>query len=231
MTEPPPHPAKYSDTIMSRLASVIAHEAYITKDHKLKVLDPFAGTGRIHTLLDDPNIETWGVEIEKEWAFMHRNTVLGDAHDLPWGVGHFDVVATSPCYGNRMADHHEAKDDSKRMTYRHQLGRALSENSAGKIPWGPRYWEFHELAWDEVTRVLKPGGLFVLNVKNFLRTRTIKGKRVQETVDVAQWHLDAIVTRGYQVEADDQVPVRSMGFGQNGNKRISHERVISFRRV
>ena len=72
------------------------------------------------------------------------DTVVGDARALPFADASFHAIATSPCFGNRMADHHEARDPSVRHTYRHRLGRPLSEGSAGALQWGPAYREFHE---------------------------------------------------------------------------------------
>lgn len=75
-----------------------------------RVIDPFAGVGRIHDL---PRriADTVGVELEPEWAACRARTVQGDATCLldSW-VASFDVLASSPCYGNRLADSHEARD-------------------------------------------------------------------------------------------------------------------------
>lgn len=46
-------------------------------------------------------------------------TIVGNALYLPFRDRAFDGIVTSPCYGNRMADHHDARDDSKRNTYTH----------------------------------------------------------------------------------------------------------------
>lgn len=74
----------------------------------LHVLDPFAGVGGIHDLADD-RWNTYGVELEPEWAHQHPRTRVGDATALEWGDDSVDVVATSPCYGNRMADTYDGR--------------------------------------------------------------------------------------------------------------------------
>ena len=48
----------------------------------------------------------------------------------------FDMVVTSPTYGNRMADHHNAKDGRRRITYTHNLGRTLTPGNSGAMQWG-----------------------------------------------------------------------------------------------
>ena len=155
----PPHPAKYADVVLAEIASLLAAES---DGQRLKVLDPFAGVGRIHELDHD----TVGVEIEKEWAAAHRATLVGDATSLPFLDQSFDAIVTSPCYGNRMADHHEARGASRRHTYRHALGRPLSPNSAGALQWGEQYRQFHRLAWQEAYRTLRPRGLCVVVVSD-----------------------------------------------------------------
>jgi len=66
----PKHPAKYTDSLLPVFERMLAGCK--------NVLDPFAGTGKIHSL----PFETVGVEIEKEWAEMHEKTIIGDATDL-----------------------------------------------------------------------------------------------------------------------------------------------------
>jgi hypothetical protein len=48
----------------------------------------------------------------------------------------FDAICTSPTCGNRMADHHEARDISPRHTYRHVLGRPRTPGNSGALQWG-----------------------------------------------------------------------------------------------
>lgn len=58
----PQHPAKFSASILSRLAQLLNAEP-----KPLLIIDPFAGVGGVHTLAGY-GIETVGVEIEQEWA-------------------------------------------------------------------------------------------------------------------------------------------------------------------
>ena len=225
MSERPDHPAKFTPSILIALRKAIVDEACRTDLDALplRVLDPFAGVGGIHHLRVPECWETWGVELEPEWAGCHPRTAVGDATNLPFASETFDVVATSPAYGNRMADHHEAKDGSKRITYRHKLGRPLSRNNSGGMQWGAEYRELHLRAWIEAHRVLKPRGLILVNVKNHIRHK--------REVDVAGWHLSCLQRRGFAIEEVEEVEVLGMGFGANRDARVAHEVIIHGRKL
>ena len=197
------HPAKYTDVLLPIFENMIPEGSI--------VLDPFAGTGKIHLL----PFETIGLEIEPEWASMHPKTICGDATKMPFLDDSFDVICTSPTYGNRMADSHYAKDGSKRNTYTHTIGRKLHENNSGQMQWGEKYKELHIKAYTECRRVLKENGLFILNIKNHIR----KG----EEVDVHQWHIDTLHALGFSLIETIKVPVFGNGFGANSEKRIPFE--------
>lgn len=265
MTVPPPeHPAKFSAPILEVLAARVGAVAdagpYLTGP--VRVLDPFAGVGGVHRLARPGEIETVGVEIEPEWANQHPDTIVGDATKLPFEDGSFDVVATSPCYGNRMADQHEAKDAckrcagtgratevridptgqnepvtvcrtckgsglSRRYTYRHMLGRPLSEGSAAGLRFGPAYETLHRRAWAEARRVLRPYGLLLLNVSNHIET--VKGVQVEKPV--VEWHLQHLVRNGWHLTDLTPVSTRRMTHGANRESRVENEFVIGLRRL
>lgn len=203
------HPAKFSNEILVLIA------AFLPPQKWPRVLDPFAGTGKIHRI---PN-ETWGVEIEPEWATMDPKTVVGNALVLPFRNSSFDAIATSPCYGNRMADHHEARDGSTRNTYRHTLGRKLHESNSGAMQWGDEYREFHRQAWGEAVRCLRQGGRFVLNIKNHIR-----GGKVQQ---VAEWH-DLVLSTMLQPKDKIAVAAPGLRHGANSTLRVDHEWVYVY---
>ncbi len=107
----PSHPARYTEALLPIMAAMLRG--------RKRIIDPFAGSGRCFLFEKFiPDCEVSGTEIEPEWAAMHPRTTLGSALALPWADGYFDAVCTSPTYGNRMSDHHNAKDASRRRTDR-----------------------------------------------------------------------------------------------------------------
>lgn len=218
------HPAKYSDAILPILRAEI-ERLRGPNDRYIQILDPFAGTGRIHELGGGGTTNTFGIEIEPEWAEMHPLTDQGDATNLPYDDEVFDAVITSPVYGNRMSDHHDAKDGTTRHTYKHYLGRDLHPNNAGQLQWGAAYRDLHRKAWSEAVRVLRPGGKLIINVSNHIR------KGVEE--EVVQWHLGRIL-----IDHEDMRFVRTIRVetprqrhGENGKARVDCEHVLVIRKA
>lgn len=180
------NPAPFSLPILEEMAGIVNDYRIASGKRKIRLLDPFAGSGRIHRLAT-PQIVTVGVELEPEWAEEHPSTEVGNALHLRFRKNSFDVIGTSCTYGNRMADHHVAKDGSERRSYRHNLGRMPSTDSSAILHWGTEYRKFHRAAWREADRVLRPGGLFVLNIANHWKTE-VKGEDPVEQ-RVSEWHL------------------------------------------
>ena len=91
-----------------------------------------------------------------------------------FGDATIDAICTSPTYGNRMADHHKARDAAAPHLPA-VLGRPLTPGNSGALQWGDGIAErmsttaLHVAVWTECRRVLKPGGIFVLNVKDHIR--------------------------------------------------------------
>lgn len=220
----------------------------------MQILDPFAGTGRIHDLADPhAGVETFGVELEPEWGLMRDGTVIGNALDVVemFGVASFDMVMTSPCYGNRMADHHEAKDAckrckgagvvpdpldasgegvcpdcrgsrlSKRNTYKAALGRTPTRGSAAVMQWGPEYRRFHRDCVVEFPKLLRPHGRLVVNVKNHYR-------RKEEQL-VSEWWLATMLAQGLRFVRGYPVEARGNRQGENGHVHRDPDRDAAVR--
>ena len=212
------HPAVFSDSILPVLASLLE------PSHML-ILDPFAGVGRVHEQRDilPFNVTTVGVELEKEWADLHPETQQGNALALDFVDGTFDAIVTSPTYGNRLADNHNAKDGSVRRSYTHDLGRQLTEDNSGGMQWGPAYRDFHRAAWLEVKRVLKPNGRLVLNISDHIRQK----KRQY----VSSWHAETLIGMGFALADSSRVVTPRLRSGAHSTSRVSSELVLALDRV
>lgn len=224
------HPAKFHTDIIDELRTQLLDDVAAKDLHRhYRVLDPLAGVGGVHRLAS-ANIETLGMELEPEWAKQAANTMVGNsvlllAEAIADGA-EWDAIITSPCYGNRMADHHNAKDDSRRNTYRHALGRELTEGSSAGLQWSPgpndAYKEFHRALWAECVHVLTPGGMFLLNIKDHIR----KGAHMK----VTDWHIATLTAFGLTVESQTKVITPGNRQGANGDLRVDGEWVIRFRK-
>jgi hypothetical protein len=213
------HPARYSAAILERFEKVINQVCNVTAD-RVKVLDPFAGTGRIHKLPFD----TTGVELEPEWGqLVAEGNIIGDAADMPFDDHAFDVVATSPTYGNRLADHHDAADAHLRRSYTHDLGRPLTDGNTGEMQWGALYQAAHVDIWTEVRRVMKPYGWLLLNIKDHIRNG--------EQQPVSHWHTAALVELGFTFWPGYSGGVATQHLRQGTtSERAGQELVLVFRR-
>ena len=205
-----PHPAKYTNSFIP----IFSEMSMGCK----RILDPFSGTGKIFELKAiRPELEIFGVELEPEWA----NSIIGNSLNLPFSKDSFDCIITSPTYGNRMADHHNAKDSSKRNTYTHVIGRKLSKNNSGSMQWGDEYRKLHENVWLECKRVLINDGIFILNIKDHIRKGVIQ--------KVTDWHIEKLEKIGFAVLEHRKIKCSGNGFGKNSLARIGHESIILFK--
>ncbi|MFA7175591.1 MAG: hypothetical protein WC340_19610, partial [Kiritimatiellia bacterium] len=120
-------------------------------------------------------------------------------------------------------DHHEAKDGSKRNTYKHTLGRNLHPANTGAMQWGDHYCGMHLSIWAECCRVLKPDGLLILSISDHIR----KG----QIVPVTDWHIACLQGLGFTLQEHRKVATPRLRYGANGNARVGHESVIVFRKA
>lgn len=249
MTDTPevkPHPAKFSDSIIKVIDRVLTEyvDTGIVGDREMEVLDPFAGVGKIFSVIDW--VEWTGIELEPEWAAASNAIVQGDCIETmkrwvdenTWMPGKwvFDAIVTSPAYGNRMADQSMLPDRGaglkwKYNTYAYKLGRVLTHGNGAGYVWhqvkgGKRYRTIHKQAWRYAVKLLRPGGLFVLNVSDY--KRTVDGVEVTEYV--SDWHVEVLEKLGLEVVEAIAVETPRQKQGANRDVREAHEWVVVFRK-
>ena len=215
---PVKHPAVYTGVLIPMF--------HVLLYGRKKVLDPFAGTCKLGELKKlGFTGEIWCNELEEEWASMGEGVVdkvvVGDVLKMGWAKdGQFDAICTSPVYGNRMSDHHNARDGSSRTTYTHCIGRKLHDRNSGVLQWGPKYRKFHRKAWRECVRVLCDGGIFVLNISDHIRG----GERMR----VTRWHIKVLKKLGLKLEKRVKVKTPRNRKGANSKLRVGYESVCVF---
>lgn len=214
------HPAKYSDGLLYYIYEEI-------KNSK-KLLDPFAGTGKIGKLKRfGYEGKIYANDIEKDWispnVYGCDYISIQDAEYLEYPKNYFDAIATSPTYGNRMADHFKAKDNSRRITYTHYLGKDLQVGNTGKMQFGKDYKEKHERIYNHLYELLNFNGKIVVNISNFIKNG--------EEIDVVGWHIQALKNCGFNYIKTIWVKTPRMRFGANSMKRVEKEAICVFEKI
>lgn len=211
----PDHPAKYTPALFPIFLRAL--------EGCNDVLDPFAGVGTIFKLRAwRPDLRITAVELQPKWAARHPETIVGNVLHLHrlFAPASFGALLTSPVYGNRMADHHDARDASERNTYRHKYGEDLHPDNAGQLQWGPAYRRFHRRAWIECIRVLRPGGRFILNVKDHVRNGLPQ--------QVPAWHDHTLTSLGLRFVEVHNVRCPGNRRGANAGLRMEYEQVYVY---
>lgn len=128
-------------------------------------------------------------------------------------------AATCPrCQGTR-------RDRSRRNTYRISLNRMPTDGSAAIMQWGgpgSDYCTFHSLALGQMIRVVRPGGLVLVNMSNHIRD--------SEEQPVVEWWVAEMIEAGLRIETVDKIVTRRYRFGANHAARVDGERLIVARR-
>lgn len=250
----------------------IARTDPVTADHGRKVHNLYVSGGfpgimralgmlRPMRLLDkwaELDVSTRTVEAERVEVVAVEPAGVLDIQEIETSTGTYigEGYLHHNCYGNRMADHHNAVErcrpcggsgkavtfsdhalaagvlddcakcegtgrrDHQRITYRHRLGRDLTAGSSAEMQWGSAYRRFHIEAWQEALRVVRPGGLFIVNVKDHVRK-----DRLQR---VPEWHVQTLQALGARLYMARPVDTPGMGFGANADARAEFELVVTF---
>ena len=231
MTTAKDNPARFPAVILDEARRILQNEGDLHR-----ILDPYAGEGRVHVLR--PEFETWGIELEPEWA--HRNEVgerwTKAGNCLDWRRMYrkkFDAIFTSPTWANRMGDSHDAKDDSKRNTYTHRLGRKLTEGNTGEMNWGPKYRITSIAHWVSLMDAVRPGGALLLDMGDHLATKYAKryeGGKAQIRVRVTDWHAEVLQGLGWELKQRTKHRNPGQRYGANHAARIGYQELLLFRK-
>lgn len=219
----PEHPAPYSKVILDTIDEVLPTVgAY---------LDPMCGSGRCFELERNGRIVV-GTEIEPAFAALHPRTIVADATKLPFGNRSFDGGFCSPTYPNRMNGDYTAPGWTKKPDGRRNYSLSvrwlernadveLRQNNTARFSIRrdiARYWEVHRAIWMEVARVIRPGGIFILNTKDL------------PSVPVTEPHVWILTTAGFTEK--ERYRVRPPGYrnGANRDIRVEGEDIVVFQR-
>lgn len=178
------HPAK----MLPGLADLLVSDYAKVGD---EVLDPMCGIGTTLQSCAEQGVSSHGIDIEQKYVdvCMSRgfSAVQGDACDLPFGDSSFDVIITSPPYGEaigRSGDRAIEKTISAKSKYEEKrFGKTLTphavygthDKNLGSLPLmrkkDPCFVNVFPSVMSECYRVLKSGGMCVFVVKDQRRGR------------------------------------------------------------
>lgn len=206
------HPAKFSARCIAEIAFLI--ERYRPAGRPGRVLDPFAGVGGVHGL-QAHGWETVGVEEIGLWADEHPDTIHGDSTDLCPGLfapETFDLVVTSPTWGNGMNQRspHPNAGSGKRYSYADAAGQVMSATNTAGARFGKtdrgEYRKLHLRIWPQVARVLRPGGVLVLNSRD-----STNGPEIR---DATGWHVERLQAQGMRLGTFSTVDAPGLRYGE-----------------
>jgi hypothetical protein len=237
-----PHPATWSQPVLEAISARLPSGAM--------VLDPFAGTGGLAAL---DHIHPVLVEVEPEWATQ----VIGNTLALPFPSGTFLWVATSPCFGNRMADHHEAKDRCKKChgtgcdpptaICDDQLAPAGNCKACGGSGLSRRHTYRHyldRLPHPDSSALLQWGSEYRgFHLQAWREITRVCGRWAHLLLDISDhirkgqvqpvtdWHQRALEGLGWLCLDRTPIAVRRQRHGANGDLRVDQEWLLEFVRV
>ena len=213
------HPAVYSAVILAAIDRLLPASGTF--------IDPMAGSGRCFNL-ERGDRHIVATEIEPEFAALHPRTICADATALPFATSSLDGGFCSPSYPNRMNGDYTAAGWTKNSTGRrnYSLSKRWLARDADAVlhshntsRYGERrkpgfYWLLHALVWGEVARVVKPGGVFIVNCKDLPR------------LPVTEPHVALLIDAGFTEVHREQVRPPGYRFGENSKLRVDHEDIV-----
>lgn len=107
---------------------------------------------------------------------------------------------------------------TRRHTYAFALGRQLSRNSGAALQWGREYRRIHKLVWLQCLKVLRPGGLLVVNISNHIRAGYEQ--------PVVEWHLATLLELGGRLHHTRRIDTPRNRHGANGHLRVDCEHLL-----
>lgn len=219
------HPAQYSDTVLESFEHLVEKYALAGT-----WLDPFAGLG---IKIDRLPLHMIKSELQFAWARQAAyGMIRADSQSLPFPDDVFDGIVTSPVYGNRLSDKHNARDGSKRITYRHfldEVGEVLDLRNAGGLQFGGSsrqselYLDLHAAVYAECWRVTRTDGYFMLNVSDHIRQ--------DRRIGAVSAHRGLMANAGWHLIGADLVKTPRMRMGRNHTKRVQAEVVLLFKKL
>ena len=236
------HPARFSNELLEAMGDMLASYG------ALSILDPFAGTGRVHELRARGH-KTMGVEIEPQWAGLHPGTVYGNSLHLSklFAGVRFDAVVTSPSYGNRFADAHNNHDlckrcrgtglldgkrcpvcfglrTSMRRSYTHDLRRMTGDPTLELHSDNSGKMQWGPRYRDFHTRVWSQVPMLLGGPRLFL-LNCKDHMRNRERQLVTDWHVGTLEQLGFQVIERREIDTGGLRHGAN-RERFAEELVL-----
>ena len=214
------HPAQWTDGVLDVAAAILRDTVDV--DRGLRVLDPMAGLGGALSLRSmlGSHVDVVVSDIHV-WDGAHPAVVQGDAAELPHDDGVFGAVVTSPPFGNRLADRLSV-DGDQRLTYADRRGADAEEGDVSGMQWGDAYRRAMTAVWAECCRVLAPGGVLVVEVKDHIR----EGR----WIEVAEWHTLTLTGLGMEPVALRHVTAAGVRGVANQHRRVGVTTVRALRR-
>jgi len=233
------HPSPFSKPIRVFLTDLI-------HDWPGPILDPYAGVGGVHKLGRD---DTYGVEIEQEWAELSRFTAWGDSatirtHDddcvvtsplSRWTTRDIRfprprAIVTSPDYGNRFADQYlgtpaEVAERAATGKAPRRRSYAISLNRAVSVGSGAGFYFWTDEYKDLHTNVMRAVTDVVVRpgLGAFNVSDVIHDKTVHP---VTMWWQGMLQGLGWQFKDAHPIGTHRYKDGANRDARVANEWVV-----